>query len=87
MPRHIDDQPQYLFWEMDEVTLVVVFAAIGVLSESLMMMSVLGLFAAKWLSRNKQRHLPGLTLHLAYWAGMTQLSYVHRNGAMREIVA
>lgn len=87
MPRHVDDQPQYLFWEMDEVVLVIAFCCIGVLVEALISMGLLGLVAARLLRRNKLTQLPGLTTHIAYWIGLVSMSSVFKNGAVRELVA
>ena len=86
MPRHIDDPAQYLFWEIDEVTIVVVCCGCGIAVEALITMFVVGLIAAYWLRRNKVTQLPGLTVHIAYWIGLANLSRVFTNGAVRELV-
>lgn len=87
MPRHIDDPTQYLFWEIDEVMVVVGLCAFGIAFEALITMFMVGLVAAYWLRRNKVTQLPGLTVHIAYWIGLTSLSRVFTNGAVRELVA
>ena len=87
MPRHIDDQPQYLFWEMDEVMIVVAMCAIGIAASALLTMLVCGIIASYFLRRNKVASLPGLTIHASYWVGLVALSPRFPNGSVREWVA
>lgn len=86
IPGQVDSLPQYLFWEIDEAMVVIVFASVGILVSSLITTTIAGMVCARMLSRNKQKSLPGLTLHMAYWIGAVSLGPQFTNGAMREIV-
>lgn len=86
MPHHIDEPPQYFFWDMEDMFVVVMFAAVGIIISMLIPMLIIGLFVARWIGSKKREKLPGYLVHACYWIGVVELGPVFRNGTVREVI-
>jgi conjugal transfer pilus assembly protein TraL len=70
IPRHIDDPPTILFWDLDEFVLLCIFIVLGILSGKLLMFGAVGLVLSKVVGRFKQDKSDGYFLHILYWWGI-----------------
>lgn len=73
IPRHIDDPPQILFWDLEEFMLLCIFIVIGLLAGKLIMFGLVGVVISKALGKLKQDKSDGYFLHLLYWWGIMPL--------------
>lgn len=64
--KTLDNTPRMLFWDMDELLMVMVpFFIGGVLGSYLIMLS--GFVIKKFYRRSKKRYPKGLLKHIIYW--------------------
>ncbi len=86
IPRFIDSPTQFLFWEIDEVAIVVVCMGIGIVFEVLGPLLLAGLFITWQFRKFKMARMEGVLHHMAYWFGIFTLNKKFSNGLEREIV-
>lgn len=87
IPRFIDDQLQFYFWELDEVIVMTSIFALGIWLGQ-MLYSMVGMFVVyKLFVRVKNAAHRGLLLHLAYWHGLFALKATVKNGFDRHFVS
>lgn len=84
IPRYIDDQPQLLFWEVDEVAILSACVALGILFNLLPALVALGLGVIITFRRFKHHHMNGVLHHMCYWWGLLNLNSKFKNGLERE---
>ncbi len=71
IPKHLDDPPKALWWDMDEI---VVFATIifpGILLKNwtlLIVFMVLGIYVTYQYTKIKSGKIRGFLIHLIYWS-------------------
>jgi conjugal transfer pilus assembly protein TraL len=70
IPRYLNSQPQILWWEMDEIIVIVAGIGLGIVLELLIVTVPLGLLAARLLARVKAQHGQGWIIHYAWWRGI-----------------
>lgn len=86
IPRYVDSQAQFLFWEVDEVAIVAVCMFVGIIFEMLGPL-LLGSIVLTWQFRKyKMARMEGVLHHLCFWLGVTTLNRRFPNGLEREIV-
>lgn len=84
IPRHIDDMVQLLWWEADEVAVIIGLIGFGIVMECLNYCLMAIPFISKAMTRYKFAALPGSILHAAYWAGWSEVNKHLNNGLKRE---
>lgn len=84
IPRYIDDQYQVLFWEIDEVAILVMCFGLGIVFELLAPLVGLGFAFIYSFRRWKYHHMEGILLHICYWHGLMNLNKLFKNGLERE---
>ncbi len=70
IPRYLNSQPQILWWEIDEIIIIITAIGLGVVFEALIVTVPLGLLAARTLGRVKAQHGHGWIIHSAWWRGI-----------------
>jgi conjugal transfer pilus assembly protein TraL len=71
--RYIDDPVSFFFWDVDEVAVFATFMLVGLLTDSLTFLIVLGVILSFILSRVKQSRAEGFFMHILYWYGIFPL--------------
>lgn len=84
IPRYIDAQPQFFWWELDEFAVAVGLIGVGILSETLTMMFVVIFVVSAWMRRFKNNNLDGAIVHIAYKAGLIPLNRAYKDGMAVE---
>lgn len=79
---YIDNPPQVLFWEADEIAPVFVLAGIGIITHTLTWMLIPAVIFHKYFTRFKDEHMPGYLMHLMYRIGLLKLNKKFNNGAI-----
>ncbi|MCX7173702.1 MAG: type IV conjugative transfer system protein TraL [Proteobacteria bacterium] len=86
MPRHIDSQPQFFWWEMDEFLVGFFIFGLGIIIGR--WVSLLGIVAAlvviSMMKRWKEGELDGGVQHIAYAAGVYSINPVYADGLKRD---
>ena len=67
IPNYLDDPQQILFWEFDEVILLSIMFAIGILVNYLGVLILCGLVSIKFFRKIKDRQANGFVQHALYW--------------------
>lgn len=83
-PRHLDMPHQLLWWGVDELTVVFVFIAIGVIQGAFITGMALGVAAMVVYRRFRGRNPAGYVLHWAYWHGLVPIK--GRNPFQRKVL-
>ena len=65
--RYIDDPPQFLLWDIDELVLFDVFFGMGILTNTLVYLLGAGTCITYFFSKVKKTKSEGILLHAAYW--------------------
>lgn len=86
IPRYIDSQPQFFFWEIDEVAIVVVCMGVGILFEVLGPLLIAS-FLLTWQFRKfKMARMEGILMHMMFWFTGMGINKKFDNGLLREFV-
>ena len=70
IPKYLDAQPQFLWWEMDEGIILFSPLIVGIMIEQIIMMIVIGIVAQKIYSTLKNAKQQGYMNHLLYALGL-----------------
>jgi len=81
IPRYLDNPPQILFWESDELVPIVALAGVGIVTGTLTYCLVAAYVLHKVFMRFKSRHMRGYLWHLGYRIGLVPLNKKFQNGA------
>jgi conjugal transfer pilus assembly protein TraL len=65
--RYIDDPPEIFFWQVDEFIVFGSCFALGIMANTLAIMTTLGVVMAWLLSRVKAGRSDGFFMHVLYW--------------------
>ena len=87
IPRYIDAQPQFFWWELDEFALAIGLMGVGMLTETLSIMFFAIVVVSAWMKRFKSNNLEGAIIHIAYKVGLMPLNRAYRNGLAAEFYA
>lgn len=82
IPQFIDNPPQIMFWEADEIAPAFFLIGIGIITGTLTYCIVLAFGVHKLFVHFKSKHLRGYLLHVAYRIGMVPLNKKFPNGAI-----
>ncbi|MBY0247410.1 MAG: type IV conjugative transfer system protein TraL [Nitrospirae bacterium] len=87
IPRYLDNLPQFLWWEADEMAIIFVAFIVGILSKQLTLFMGVALVCAYLVGKSKMGKSEGFILHWAYWYGVPtfRLKYAP-DGPVRELV-
>ena len=67
IPRYIDTQPQILWWELDEIIVLIMSLFVGILTRQLTYFLLGGFIATYFITKLKNGKSDGFIFHLAYW--------------------
>jgi len=67
MPRHLDDEMKFLWWDFQQVLIVIAVIGFSIIVNMLIEGIVLGVLAGMATGRLKSGHGRGYMLHTAYW--------------------
>jgi conjugal transfer pilus assembly protein TraL len=84
IPQLVDNFPQIMWWESDELVPIICGAGVGTVFEAFTLGLVLGIALSVVYIRHKRNALPGALHHMVYWWGMFGLNSVFGNGLERE---
>ena len=87
IPRYIDDQQQFFFWELDEAAVAITLFGVGIVAESIFFSFIMIVLISMQLRRFKNNTLPGTLLHIAFWNGLTGLNREYPDAFERELHA
>jgi len=71
--RYIDDPVSFFFWDIDEVVVFSTFIVMGLMTDTLTYLIVVGMLLSFILSRVKQARAEGFFMHILYWYGIFPL--------------
>lgn len=70
IPKYLDAKPQFLWWEVDDISVFFIFLVIGLVSNYLLVCSAIGIFAV-WLKiKSKDSFVKGYFNHFFVWHGL-----------------
>ena len=72
IPRYIDDPPQFLWWELDELMMVVGGFGLGIFMNYPTVCGVAGIILARLASHHKSGRADGYLWHLLYYIGVVK---------------
>lgn len=67
--RYLDEPPKLFFWEIDELTIMVLFIVFGIMSNAMISIGAIGVVIATVFGHFKQRQADGYLFHLLYYYG------------------
>jgi len=67
MPRHLDDPDKFLWWDFDQVLIVVAIFGLSIVMNMLIVGIILSALAGGALGKIKSGRSRGFLLHTGYW--------------------
>ena len=67
IPRHLDDPPRFLFWDLDEAILFMLALILGMMVDFLFVGAATGVALVVAYGRAKSGRHRAYALHLMYW--------------------
>ena len=67
IPRHLDDPPRFLFWDLDEAILFMLALILGIMVDLLFVGAASGVALVVAYGRAKSGRHHAFALHLLYW--------------------
>lgn len=86
IPQMIDNPPQIVFWETDDLLPVLLAMGFGVIMNGFTTSVLAGLALSVVYIRYKRNMLPGTLHHMGYWYGFMSLNRIFTNGLAREFI-
>jgi type IV conjugative transfer system protein TraL len=72
IPKHLNSKPQFLWWEVDDIAVFLIFLVIGLITNYLLISLVIGVFAT-WLKiKSKDTFVKGYFGHMFHWLGLME---------------
>lgn len=71
--RYIDDPVSFFFWDIDEIVVFATFMVVGMLTDTLSYLLIVGIGLTFVLSKAKQSRSEGFFMHVLYWNGLYKL--------------
>lgn len=84
IPDYIDELPQFLLWETDEIAPMMIMFMIGIITQTLTFTIIPAYLVTKLYQRYKAEHLAGHLIHLGYRIGIFPLNRRFENGATTD---
>lgn len=72
IPKYLGAQPQFLWWELDEAMILLVFLVAGRLLDKMLIMLIIGVISQKLYSKLKNAKQQGFLQHKLYALGLTK---------------
>lgn len=85
IPEHIDSQPQFFMWEIDEFVIGAGIFLLGIVLRHIIPALILGWLAVRAIRRWKEGEMDGALLHIVYGLGMTGLNKEFTDGMEDEL--
>ncbi|MEW6542464.1 MAG: type IV conjugative transfer system protein TraL [Nitrospirota bacterium] len=87
IPRYIDSPPQVLWWELDEIVILIICIFAGIISRELTTLTAVGICSTILISKTKRGKSEGIVLHWCYWHCLPMFSLKGcPSGDVRELV-
>ena len=86
IPRYVDSQHQFFFWEVDEVVIIMSIIGLGIALDFLLYSLLPAIGVGMVFSRYKNGNLDGILMHMAYWSGFMALNKYFSNGQSRHLI-
>ncbi len=67
IPRHLDDPPRFLFWDLDEALLFMLALIVGMLMQAFFIGCAVGAVLVVLYGKAKSGRHRAFALHLMYW--------------------
>ncbi len=74
IPRYVDSQPQFLWFELDEVLMITCLISLGIIMGLLRWALVALPFAISGIRRMKRSSMDGVAMHFIYSLGVIPLN-------------
>ena len=72
IPKHLNSKPQFLWWEVDDIAIFLIFLVIGLITNYLLIALLIGVFAT-WLKvKSKDTFVKGYFGHMLHWMGLVE---------------
>ena len=86
IPRYIDDQPQFFFWELDEFIVAATCFAVGILFGGWFTIASIGFawLVLKSFRRYKSGQMEGVLHHILYAHGLMSLNRRYTDGLKND---
>lgn len=85
IPRYIDSQQQFLWWEFDEFVLAIGLFTVGIVTDTLTLQLLVVIPFLTWgLRRFKNNNLEGILFHIIFWLGMAPLNNEFKDALGKE---
>lgn len=75
IPRYIDSQPQILWWELDEIIVLIMCLIVGIITRQLTYFLLGGFVATYFITKLKTGKSEGYFFHWFYWIGMPSFQF------------
>lgn len=75
IPRYIDSQPQILWWELDEIIVLIMCLIVGIITRQLTYFLLGGFVATYFIAKLKTGKSEGYIFHWFYWLGMPSFQF------------
>jgi conjugal transfer pilus assembly protein TraL len=75
IPRYIDTQPQILWWELDEVIILIMAIFAGILTRQLTYFLLGGVISTYFITKLKSGKSKGYVFHWFYWLGIPSFQF------------
>lgn len=82
IPQYVDDPPQFLLWQIDQIGPLMIAAVVGVLADMLFLSLFLGVLASWAYSRLAESNPEGYAYHVLYAWGFTRIPGMPRRRTM-----
>lgn len=86
IPRYIDNQPQILWWELDELILLLAAMFVGVVTRTLTYCLLVGAASVWLIARLKTGQSDGVVYHFAWWHGVPGFRLRGPSSEIREFL-
>lgn len=67
IPRRLDDQSKFLFWDWDVALVFLAVFSFGILLGQMLLMTIVAIFPAYLYAKSKSGKHPGFASHMVYW--------------------
>jgi len=75
IPRYIDTQPQFLWWELDEVIVLIMCMMVGIITRQLTYFLIAGFAVTYFLTKLKSGKSDGYIFHWFYWLSIPSFQF------------
>jgi conjugal transfer pilus assembly protein TraL len=73
IPKRVDDAPNFLLWQVDELAPMIIGLLIGMFMDQALLMFLLGAMVTKYYRKFRDSKPDGHLYHTLYWYGVVPL--------------